>query len=85
MNLQDMLDNLQSSIFKYEVSDVPNSVVSIFTTILQSNIIDPSDSARLVSLNQLMQQCLGAMRTSDYLLLADLLEFQLKPLVGGQQ
>ena len=84
MEIIEKVSFVQTNIFNFEIQNVPNDIVSIFTAIIERKII-PSDNAALMNqLNQLMQQCLGAMQTSDYLLLADLLEYELKPLVGGQ-
>jgi hypothetical protein len=77
------IENVQASIFDYELANVSNNVVNIFTQIVESGVVSPSDAPELSRLNQLMSACLSAMQASDYLLLADLLEFELKPLIGA--
>ncbi|MDR1439234.1 MAG: hypothetical protein LBJ10_04255 [Clostridiales bacterium] len=79
-----MIGNVQASIFDYEVAHVSNNIVSIFSQIVSGGAVDTANPQALAKLNQLMGECLAAMQSSDYLLLADLLEYRLKPLIGRE-
>jgi len=83
MNLTEKMENVQSSIFDYEIKDLSNNIVNIFTEVIESKLISSSDVEKLNYLNALMNHCLNSMQNADYLRLADLLEYELKPLVGG--
>ena len=83
MNLTEKMENVQASIFDYEIKDLSNNIVNIFTEVIERKLISSSDVEKLNYLNALMSHCLRAMQSADYLRLADLLEYELKPLVGG--
>ena len=85
MDLLEKMTNIQSSIFDYEVKNISGNVVNIFTEIIESRRIDTSNPQVMMSLNTLMSRCLTAMQSSDYLLLADLMEYELKPMLGGDK
>jgi hypothetical protein len=75
--------SIEKDIYEYSVGSVPNDVVGLFSGIIEGNLIDSSDSQRLIALNQIMGECLSAMQTCDYLLLADMLRYELKPVLEG--
>ena len=83
MELQEKIENIQADIFDYEVQNISNNVVSIFTEVIEKKHVDPSNAQAMSALNQLMKQCLLAMQNKDYLLLADIMEYELKPMIGG--
>jgi hypothetical protein len=78
------IGNVQASIFGYEVANVSNNIVSIFGQVISDGTVDTADPQALARLNRLMGECLAAMQSSDFLLLADLLEYRLKPMIGGK-
>ena len=82
MDLFERIDNIQASVFDYEVGTVPNNVASVFSDVLAGGRVDASDAPRVVALNRVMAACLEALGRKDYLLLADLLEYELKPFLG---
>ena len=82
MELVEKISNIQTSIFGYEIKSVSDAVVNIFSEVLDSKYINPSNPQALSALNHLMKQCLLAMQNADYLLLADLMEYELKPMIG---
>ena len=65
------------------LSDYGDIIVNIFSEIVENNIIDSKDIEKLNRLNLLMNHCLRSMQSADYLYLADLFEYELKPLIGG--
>ena len=83
MNLTEKMENVQTSIFDYEIKDLSNNIVNIFTEIIENKLISSSDVEKLNYLNALMNHCLRSMQNADYLRLADLIEYELKPMVGG--
>jgi len=85
MTLTQKIDNIEHAIFDYEVTNVANNVVSVFSEIIESGAVGTGDPRRLNKLNLLMGACLTAMQKKDYLLLADQLEYQLKPMIGGRE
>ena len=56
--------------------------VNIFSEIIEKGLIDVKNDRQLYSLNTIMNDCLKAMQYNDYLLLADYLEYNLKPIIG---
>ena len=83
MDIMEKLTNVQASIFDYEIKNVSNNLVNIFSEIIDNKLIDQNNQGKMNLLNNLMNHCLVAMQKKDYLLLADILEYELKPLVGG--
>ena len=85
MDIVEKLTNIQASIFDYETEDVSANLVNIFSEIVNDKLIDQNNPDKMSFLNNLMNHCLAAMQKKDYLLIADLLEYELKPLVGGTE
>ena len=84
MTVLEKIDNLEAAIFDYQIANIPNNTVNIFTEVIETGAIDTNNANLLIRLNVLMGACITAMQKKDYLLLADQLEFQLKPLIGGR-
>ena len=85
MDIMEKLSNVQASIFDYEIKNVSSNLVNVFSEIIDNKLIDQNNPAKMNFLNSLMNHCLVAMQKKDYLLIADLLEYELKPLVGGKE
>ena len=83
VTITDKLKQIERDIFEYDVGNIPNDVVGLFSSIIENNAVSSSDVNNLNLLNKLMGECLTAMQRSDYLLLADLLKYSLPPLLGG--
>jgi len=75
------IDNIQKAVFDCEFMNVANNIVSIFSEIVDTGGINLNNPEKLNRFNALMGECLLAMQNKDYLLLADQLEYQLKPLL----
>jgi len=75
------IDNVVLAIFDFETMNVANNIISIFSDIIDTNLVDTKDPHLLKQINSLMANCLNAMQNKDYLLLADYLEYQLKPIL----
>ena len=83
MTILEKIDNIETAIFDYEITNVMNNTVSVFSEIIDGGAIDINSQNMLNRLNILMGECLSAMQNKDYLLLADQLEYKLKPLLGA--
>ena len=81
MTITQKIDNIEAAIFDYEIANVANNIVSVFSEIIDSGAVNTGNPGILNRLNALMGECLTAMQNKDYLLLADQLEYQLKPMI----
>jgi hypothetical protein len=84
LDLLQKIENIEAAIFDYEIANVSNNVVSVFSEIVESGLVNTKNPEALNRLNALMGACLSAMQNRDYLLLADQLEYRLKLLIGGR-
>jgi hypothetical protein len=84
MDIFEKIDNIQASVFDYEVATVPNNVANVFSETLAGGYVDAANAERVGALNRVMAACLDALGRKDYLLLADLLEYELKPFLGAR-
>lgn len=75
------IDELQDKIFAQDLKTVPEGVTSLLATLVEQGGIDLQSIDSITAFNQLMEMSLQAMTNRDYLLLADLLEFRLKPML----
>ena len=83
MTIPQKIDNIEAAVFDYEITNVMNNISNVFSEILESGAVNAKNPDELNRLNGLMGDCLTAMQNKDYLLLADHLEYKLKPIVGG--
>ena len=81
MTILEKIDNVIFAIFDFETMNVANNIINIFSEIIDTNLIDTKVPFLLNQINSLMANCLNAMQNKDYLLLADYLEYQLKPML----
>ena len=82
VTINEKLNQIERNIFEYDVGNIPNDIVGVFSSVIENNAVSSSDVNNLNLLNKLMGECLAAMQSSDYLLLADLLKYSLPPLLG---
>jgi hypothetical protein len=75
------IDELQDKIFAQDLKTVPEGVTSLLATLVEQRGIDLQSIDSITKFNRLMEMSLQAMTNRDYLLLADLLEFRLKPML----
>jgi len=81
MTLVEKIDNIQKAIFDYEIANVAGNIVSVFQETIDTQTIDVKNPQVLNQFNQLMGECMSALQNKDYLLLADLLEYRMKPML----
>ena len=83
MTLTQKIDNIEAAIFDYEIGNVMNNIANVFSEIIESGAVSTHDPMVLKKINMLMSECIASIQNKDYLLLADQLEYQLKPMIGG--
>ncbi len=82
MDIHVMIDEVEKSIFEYNVDAVPKQISNIMAEILKTEMFDLGDKGKIMNFNLLMDTSLQAMQNKDYLLLADIMEFKLKSFLG---
>ena len=83
MTILEKIDNIEAAIFDYEIANVMNNIANVFSEIIDSCAVDTNNPGMLNRLNLLMGECVSAMQYKDYMLLADQLEYKLKPMIAG--
>ena len=83
MTLIQKIDDIETAIFDYETKNVMIDIAGLFSEIIDSGAVETNNPSMLNQLNKLMVDCLSSMQNKDYLLLADQLEFVLKPMIEG--
>lgn len=82
MKLSSMIDQVENQIFEFDVAALPASVSDLMAAIIETSAIDVSDPRVLGTFNKVMTSSLQAMQNRDYLLLADIIHYDLMPLIG---
>lgn len=82
--LQEQIRQLQKDIFAYNIELVPAQLSSLMTSILDKGAFELSDITRVQRFNQIMQASLEALQNQDYLLLADIIEYELKKILPSK-
>lgn len=75
--LQEKTRQLQKDIFDYKIEVVPVQLANLVTTIIETPAFDMNDVNQVQRFNQIMQAGLEALQKQDYLLLADIMEYEL--------
>ncbi|MCT4605051.1 MAG: hypothetical protein N4A64_02955 [Marinisporobacter sp.] len=73
------IDDMQGCIFKHDIKNMPNRMLALtneMSQLLKQNI----PAKYMNTLLEVLEYIHMAMENKDYLLVADLLEFELKPL-----
>lgn len=74
------IDRAQEQLFAFRIDEAGKSFLAIVDE-LQELLPDHKEASGRVL--PLLEEMLAAMQNNDYLLVADLLEFRLKPLMGA--
>jgi len=85
MTINEKIERIESSVFDYDIANVTNEVVGLFSDIIETRSIDTGNQGVVLNLNAIMGKCLAALQNKDYLLLADILEYELKPMLIEKQ
>lgn len=75
--LEEKIRQLEKDIFNYKIEAVPVQLSDLVTTIIETPAFDLNDVNRVQKFNQIMQVGLEALQKQDYLLLADIMEYEL--------
>jgi len=82
LQIREKIDCLQKDIFAYDPEAVAMQLSQLMTAIIEENAFDLNNVGKVQRFNRLMQGSLQALQDKDYLLLGDIIEFELKPLLG---
>jgi len=83
MQIAARINETQKMIFDYDVSTLPNRLMELMAAIIEQPAFDMTDGSKLVFFNKIMETSLQAMQNQDYLLLADIMEYKLKPFLNS--
>lgn len=83
--LQAKIRQLQNDIFAYIIETVPAQLSELMTGIIEQGILDLSDAGQVQRFNRIMQAGLEAVQNRDYLLLADIMEYELKLILPDEE
>lgn len=83
-NIIELIDIIQENIFKYNINNIFENI-----SLLVENIVSYIDvfAVEEIKLNKILNWVNISLLNKDYLLLADILEYEFKPLIykcGGQ-
>ena len=76
--LQEKIGQLEKDIFDYKTEAVPAQLSDLVTTIIELPAFNLNDVNRVQRFNQIIRAGLEALQKQDYLLLADIMEYELK-------
>ncbi len=77
----DIIDRLQEDIFKYEMQGVNTEISSLIGGI--TRLMAGITHSQTATLNEILKYITTGMQNQDYLLVADILEYELKPFIKG--
>jgi hypothetical protein len=75
--LEEKIRQLEKYIFDYKIEAVPAQFTDLVTTIIEIPAFDLNDVNRVQKFNRIIQAGLEALQEQDYLLLADIMEYEL--------
>ncbi len=78
-----LIDDMQNDIFTYCLGDFSSKMLSLIEVLTAGAKIQTGFNRK--GLNEVLNKMLASYEKKDYLLLADLLEFELKPLLSGPE
>lgn len=81
MELLEKIDSVQNMIFNYDLASVPAVTSEVLTAVLEHPLFDRSDPGKLKTFNAFTVSCMRAIQDRDYLCLADILEYDIKPFI----
>jgi hypothetical protein len=78
----DLNKSIQDNIFDFRVGAMPAQVTSFFETVIADGILSRLEPVEFQRFQQLLKACLQALLHKDYLYLADLLQYEVLPLLA---
>ncbi len=83
--LQEKIRQLQNDIFTYKIEAVPVQLSELMAGVIEAGVVDLSDASQVQRFNRIMQAGLEAVQNRDYLLLADIMEYELKIILPDKE
>lgn len=80
MDIWNMIDSVEEAVFAFEVNKIGHNFGQLVEQLVP--LMSGLDETRLLEVNQVLTAMLGAMENKDYLYLADLLHFELRPFLN---
>ncbi len=72
---------VQDNIFAYKVGELPAQVTGLFENIVSSDTLSLLAADDVQRFNQFFRACLDALQNQDYLHLADILQYEIIPML----
>jgi hypothetical protein len=82
MSIELKIEDIQRKIFAYDIEQIPALLTDLMSNIIEGQLFDLSDVRKVQIFNRIMQASMEAIQHRDYLLLADLIEFEMSKLLG---
>lgn len=79
--MEDLLHETQKALFQYDIPKASQDLVEIFDAM--AHLEEHLDASETEQLQEILQSFNLAMQNQDYLLIADLLEYVIQPLVNS--
>lgn len=80
MDIWNVIDSVEEAVFDFEVSKIGQNFGQLVEQLMP--LMAGLDETRLLEVNQVLAAMLSAMENKDYLYLADLLHFELRPFLN---
>jgi hypothetical protein len=74
-------ESIQDNIFAYKVRELPAQVTGLFENIVSGGALSRLAADDIQRFNQLFRACLESLQNKDYLHLADLLQYEIIPML----
>ncbi len=82
MEFNNLINQIETNIFTHDVDLVAVQINDLMMDIMEKEIVSQNDVSIIQGFNRILQGSMQAVQNKDYLLLADILEFRLKPFLG---
>jgi hypothetical protein len=83
--LHEKIRQLQNDIFTYKIETVPVQLSELMNGVIEQGLLDLNDASQVQRFNRIMQAGLEAVQNRDYLLLADIMEYELKLILPDEE
>jgi hypothetical protein len=83
--LQEKIRQLQNDIFAYKIETVPVQLSELMNGVIEQGLLDLNDAGQVQRFNRIMQTGLEAVQNRDYLLLADIMEYEFKAMLPNEE
>lgn len=80
MDIWNMMDSVEEAVFAFEVAKIGANFGQLVEQLMP--LMAGLDETRLLEVNQVLTAMLAAMENKDYLYLADLLHYELRPFLN---